>query len=784
MVGPGEITRFRKTTERPVYKLSVELLKTYKAINELFYEQKRKKLSEASKPATNHGVDDDQGNYIVNVGEEIGGRYLVQEALGKGSFGVVVKALDQKRDECVAVKVIKNKAQFFQQAKVEMDILTKLNSQAGEEHNIVKLKKVFTWKDHLCLVFELLSFNLYDLLKYTKFNGISLNLVRKFAYQILKTLEFLSSPTIGIVHCDLKPENILLKNPKRSGIKVIDFGSSCYVTKKMFKYIQSRFYRSPEVILGLPYDCAIDMWSLGCVLVEMHTGQPIFDGKDEGEQLIKMACILGAQPQKMVEQSPKRRNFFQWDQKQKRWVLEPPKHDPAQYPRKSLEDILGMSIGGPGGRRKGQPGHAEADYFHFVDLMRQMFCYTPSARITPTAALQHPFLAPVLSELMGSPVGLTSPPSARVPPSPAYSTVQSSDLAGFGTARQAAENDVRIPLSTSYTASQCTASNMDLKWRSPPPPREAPDYSAKLAGQPRRISLPSAAQNATVYRSLPGVEPPDDGPPVPAPPTRTQSSGMLAQPALSNTLTRTRSVPHVASAAAAASASVTRKATGSPLQAPLEPCLTDTHSYARASDYQGVPFGSPTSPGAAFAHGPLRLRPKLPGGTAQPEQLCAMPSPQVSAPSSAVRTMQLLGSPTSRSTMYGESPNSGRYGPGTPVTPRTCGASELRQYTATGPLGSPLLAADGRKWLPSPMLADVTRKLLGSDSPCSGELTKMTQFGEARPSAATGLGSWKPPACADVSYGLVRTTVSHHHHHGGAEPMIRPVERELACDYI
>ena len=82
------------------------------------------------------------------------------------------------------------------------------------------VSQVFSWKEHLCLVFELLSFNLYDLLKYTKFNGVSLNLVRKFAYQILKSLEFLSSSSIGVIHCDLKPENILLKNPKRSGIKV------------------------------------------------------------------------------------------------------------------------------------------------------------------------------------------------------------------------------------------------------------------------------------------------------------------------------------------------------------------------------------------------------------------------------------------------------------------------------------------------------------------------------------------------------------------------------------
>ena len=73
----------------------------------------------------------------------------------------------------------------------------------------------------------------------------------------------------GVIHCDLKPENILLKAPNKSSIKVIDFGSSCFENERVYTYIQSRFYRSPEVILGVPYDMAIDMWSFGCILAEV-----------------------------------------------------------------------------------------------------------------------------------------------------------------------------------------------------------------------------------------------------------------------------------------------------------------------------------------------------------------------------------------------------------------------------------------------------------------------------------------------------------------------------------
>eukprot|EP01006_Ploeotia_vitrea_P031591 TRINITY_DN63919_c0_g1_i1.p1 TRINITY_DN63919_c0_g1~~TRINITY_DN63919_c0_g1_i1.p1 ORF type:complete len:756 (-),score=57.06 TRINITY_DN63919_c0_g1_i1:831-3098(-) len=399
----------RRSQDRPCHKLSVDLLATYKRINELFYEAKRKNRSDPKK-SYNDGYDDEHGNYVVQTGEEINRRYIVQDVLGKGSFGVVVKAHDNRYDTCVAIKIIKNKVQFYHQAKVEIEILTRLNS-AGDDNNVVKLKKVFTWKDHLCLVFELLSFNLYDLLRYTKFSGVSLSLIKKFAFQILKTLEHLALAPTRIIHCDLKPENILLKNPKRSAIKVIDFGSSCFVDKKVFKYIQSRFYRSPEVILGLSYDCAIDMWSLACILVEMHTGMPLFDGKDEAEQLCKMAAVCGCPPQKMIEQSGKKKNFFQWDEKTKKYVLAPPHKDPNKYPKSTLEEILGAYTGGPGGRRRKTPGHAEADYHCFIELVKQMLIYTPKDRISPTAALQHPFLQPVVDAEAEKPQRVLAPRS-------------------------------------------------------------------------------------------------------------------------------------------------------------------------------------------------------------------------------------------------------------------------------------------------------------------------------------------------------------------------------------
>ena len=112
-------------------------------------------------------------------------------------------------------------------------------------------------------------------LKANDFRGLAMGVVRHIAEQLLQSLSFLKSERI--IHCDMKPENILLRHPKKSNITVIDLGSSCYENERVYTYIQSRFYRSPEVMLGLKYGVEIDMWSLGCILVEMHTGEPIFN---------------------------------------------------------------------------------------------------------------------------------------------------------------------------------------------------------------------------------------------------------------------------------------------------------------------------------------------------------------------------------------------------------------------------------------------------------------------------------------------------------------------------
>ena len=158
-------------------------------------------------------------------------------------------------------------------------------------------------------MFELLSVNLYELIKQNQFRGLSTTLVRVFAQQLLNGLALLNKARL--IHCDLKPENILLKNLESPIIKIIDFGSACDERQTVYTYIQSRFYRSPEVLLGLPYSSAIDMWSLGCIVVELFLGLPLFPGSSEYNQVSRIVEMLGNPPNWMIEMGKQAGEFFE-----------------------------------------------------------------------------------------------------------------------------------------------------------------------------------------------------------------------------------------------------------------------------------------------------------------------------------------------------------------------------------------------------------------------------------------------------------------------------------------
>ena len=286
---------------------------------------------------SNNGFDDDRNDYKVHIGDHVAYRYEFIQQLGKGSFGQVFKVYDHKEKEVVALKIIRNKPRFHQQGAVEVKVLKALKDHdKDDKSHVIHLKDYFTFREHLCITFELLSVNLYDFIKNNSFNGLSLSLIKRFTLQLLQSL--ILAGRLSIIHCDLKPENILLKQSSKSCIKVIDFGSACFSDKKIFSYIQSRFYRAPEIILGLQYSRAIDMWSLGCILVELYTGIPLFPGENELDQLLCIMEVRGIPPAALLKLATRNKSFFDEECRPK---IVPNSRGKKRYPgTKNLHDIL------------------------------------------------------------------------------------------------------------------------------------------------------------------------------------------------------------------------------------------------------------------------------------------------------------------------------------------------------------------------------------------------------------------------------------------------------------
>eukprot|EP01088_Endostelium_zonatum_P021076 TRINITY_DN8091_c0_g1_i1.p1 TRINITY_DN8091_c0_g1~~TRINITY_DN8091_c0_g1_i1.p1 ORF type:complete len:483 (-),score=68.87 TRINITY_DN8091_c0_g1_i1:85-1533(-) len=369
---------YRDPNTGPLRKLTIHLVSTYKKVSQIY------KQDQLNQTRVKSEYDDDNGDYILRRGEVINNRFTVESVLGRGSFGIVAKGRDALRQEAVAIKIIKNSIPFYNQAQVELRILRMLRDNDPEDkYCIVKVLDMFVYRDHQCIVFELLSHNLYEVIRSTAFKGLSLNLISKFAQQILFSLNYLSR--MNIIHCDLKPENIMLRNIQYCNLKIIDFGSSCFSNQKPFKYIQSRYYRSPEVLLELNYDTSIDMWGLGCILVELHTGAPLFAGDNELDQMEKICQVLGLPPDYMINFSQKRDKYFALGS-DNRYSLR------SKLAKKELFDIV----------KQPQPlrynpdcadhvRHTDMHYIHFYDLISRMLTYDPSNRIKPVEALQHPF---------------------------------------------------------------------------------------------------------------------------------------------------------------------------------------------------------------------------------------------------------------------------------------------------------------------------------------------------------------------------------------------------------
>lgn len=212
--------------------------------------------------------------------------------------------------------------------------------------------------------------NLYEFIKANAFRGFSLKMIRRFTKQMLSSLNLLKQKKV--IHCDLKPENILIRHPMHTEIKVIDFGSSCFENEKVYTYIQSRFYRSPEVILGMSYGLPIDMWSLGCILAELYTGVPIFPGENEQEQLACIMEVFGPPEKHLIEKSTRKKLFF----------------DSMGKPR--------LTVSSKGRRRRPSSKTLQqalkCDDEAFLDFITKCLRWDPDRRMKPEEAIRHEYI--------------------------------------------------------------------------------------------------------------------------------------------------------------------------------------------------------------------------------------------------------------------------------------------------------------------------------------------------------------------------------------------------------
>lgn len=149
------------------------------------------------------------------------------------------------------------------------------------------------------MVFEPLAMNLREVLKkYGKNVGLHIKAVRSYTQQLFLALKLLKKT--GILHADIKPDNILV-NENNLILKLCDFGSASLISdNEITPYLVSRFYRAPEIILGMSYDHAIDMWSAGCTIYELYTGKILFAGKSNNQMLKYFMDVKGKIPNRVV----------------------------------------------------------------------------------------------------------------------------------------------------------------------------------------------------------------------------------------------------------------------------------------------------------------------------------------------------------------------------------------------------------------------------------------------------------------------------------------------------
>lgn len=336
--------------------------------------------------------DDAEGYYCHRIGEVLDGRYEVAASHGRGVFSSVVRARDlranRKDVEEVAIKIIRNNDVMLKSGQQELSILRKLDGADPENRrHCVRFLTNFDYRKHLCLVFESMHMNLREVLKKFGRNiGLNLGAVRAYAKQLFIALKHLRN--CGVLHCDIKPDNMLV-NEAKNVLKLCDFGSAMFAGEnEITPYLVSRFYRAPEIILGLPYDHPLDMWSVGCCLYEFFTGKVLFPGPTNNDMLRLHMELKGPFPKKMLKKAGFVSKHF--DQDYNFCAVEEDPVTKASIKRVLVnvkpKDIASLVTG------QGTTDENGKMLNHFRDLLDKIFMLDPEKRLTVSQALSHPFI--------------------------------------------------------------------------------------------------------------------------------------------------------------------------------------------------------------------------------------------------------------------------------------------------------------------------------------------------------------------------------------------------------
>lgn len=332
--------------------------------------------------------DDPDGHLVFKLGDGLfpsdeypNGRYKILSALGEGTFGKVVECWDRRQCRRVAVKIVRSITKYREAARLEIDVLVHLSFH--DPDGVFHCVKLYSWFEHLshvCMVFEKLGPSLYEHLRKKRFQPFSIDEVRAYAFQLLESVSFVHSLTL--IHTDLKPENILLldkDNPQ--SIKLIDFGSATFDHQHHSTVVSTRHYRAPEVILGLGWTYPCDLWSVGCILVELYTGQALFQTHENLEHLAMMSVVLGPIPQAMIHRAHSSSREYFRTKKGGAVALNWPGGATSKASLRSVRRV----------KRLADIVRDGDGASHFLDLLRRLLAFEPETRCTSEEALSHPF---------------------------------------------------------------------------------------------------------------------------------------------------------------------------------------------------------------------------------------------------------------------------------------------------------------------------------------------------------------------------------------------------------